>query len=96
MMEITHEDRLFTARLFGFASWEQFEQGSDIQSWDAANAKLHDVAAFRIAAEQAVLAKLREPSFDMVRKLNAACDVPDVSLAWVFPYIATLLQEQKP
>ena len=40
-----------------------------------------------------LLERLREPTHEMVRRLNAACDTPDVQMAWVFPYIADMLAQ---
>ena len=46
------------------------------------------IAEHRIAAGKAVLDRLRNPTHEMVRRLNAACDTPDVNMSWVFPFIA--------
>ena len=55
----------------------------------------------RVAEERAkLLERLREPTHEMVRRLNAACDTPDVQMTWVFPYVADMLaqfeKEQQP
>ena len=48
----------------------------------------------RVAEERAkLLERLREPTHEMIRRLNAACDTPDVQMAWVFPYIADMLAQ---
>lgn len=61
---------------------------------DAALSLMQPEIDRRVAEEKAkLLAGLREPTSEMVRRLNAACDTPDVQMAWVFPYIATLLAE---
>lgn len=46
------------------------------------------------AAIATIFDRLREPSDDLIRRLNAACDVPDADLAWVFPVIADALIEE--
>ena len=63
------------------------------KAWNA-RASMQPEIDRRVAEERAkLLERLREPTSEMVRRLNAACDTPDVQMAWVFPYIATLLAE---
>jgi len=50
MVKVTQVDQLFVARLFGFASWEQFEQGCDMAAWDRSTGLCRDAAAHRLAA----------------------------------------------
>jgi hypothetical protein len=61
---------------------------------DAALALMQPEIDRCVAEERArLLERLREPTHEMVRRMNAACDTPDVQMAWVFPYIADMLAQ---